>query len=70
MITYKLTSNKGLIDVDFDSCELIAGKQFGHVIGISGTISIELVKKTIQISGEHGLRDYIEDYGFVIEVTQ
>jgi hypothetical protein len=70
MITAKPTnaSYTNVDSVDFDGCHTLTHN--GKVIGIDGSVRIELANGTIKdITGEHGLRDYVQEFGFIIEIN-
>ena len=59
--------NKNLnnvIDIDFSDLTTINGGT-----AVAGTIGIETVSGWKFITGEHGLFDYVNDFGFIIVVN-
>lgn len=60
-----ISSNAIAIDVDFEGCKTI-----NSGTAIEGTVSIETANGMfINLSGEHGLNDYFDDYGFIIKIN-
>lgn len=51
-------------DIDFSDLKTINGGT-----AVSGTLSIETSMGWKHITGEHGLYDYVNDYGFIIIIN-
>jgi N-acetylglutamate synthase-like GNAT family acetyltransferase len=68
MKAIKLNNRFSDIDyVEFDNCHILTKN--GKVIGICGLIYIAKHDgEKIAINGEHGIMDYVVDYGFKIGV--
>ena len=56
--------SNNVIDIDFSDLTTINGGT-----AIVGTIGIETVSGWKFITGEHGLYDYVNDFGFIIVVN-
>jgi hypothetical protein len=55
-------------NVNFDGCHILTHN--GKVVGIDGSVRIELANGTVKdITGEHGFRDYVQEFGFIIEIN-
>lgn len=71
MVTYKITNQETfeerVTDVQFDniSCSF---DRVGALCSVSGNVSVEQTNgNRLNFQGEHGLKDYMRDYGFIIE---
>jgi hypothetical protein len=55
-------------NVDLSRCHILTNN--GKVIGIKGNVYITTVKGLTDVTycGEHGLNDYVIEYGFKIEL--
>lgn len=66
-ITNSETFKNSVSDVEFDniSCSF---DRVGDLCSVTGTVTIEKANGGKSIfSGEHGIKDYMRDYGFIIE---
>lgn len=63
-VTNKEKFNSKVVDVDIDIETFLDAE----MKSFKGTVSIETVdNRTKHITGEHGIRDYDDEFGFVID---